>query len=89
MPDDLIGDLYDGKVWKDLEQNGFFDSPYNLAVTLNVDWFQPYKRVKDSVGALYLCIANLPCSLRYKQENVISFQAQRSLHLLSTHILNL
>ena len=71
MPDDLIGDLYDGKVWKDLEQNGFFDSPYNLAVTLNVDWFQPYKRVKDSVGALYLCIANLPRSLRYKQENVI------------------
>ena len=48
-----------------------FDSPYNLAVTLNVDWFQPYKRVKDSVGALYLCIANLPRSLRYKQENVI------------------
>lgn len=71
MPDHLIGDVYDGKVWKDLEQNGFFDSPYNLAVTLNVDWFQPYKRVKDSVGALYLCIANLPRSLRYKQENVI------------------
>ena len=71
MPDNLIGDVYDGKVWKDLEQTGFFDSPYNLAVTLNVDWFQPYKRVKDSVGALYLCIANLPRSLRYKQENVI------------------
>lgn len=71
MPDHLIGDVYDGKVWKDLEQNGFFDSPYNLAVTLNVDWFQPYKRVKDSIGALYLCIANLPHSLRYKQENVV------------------
>ena len=27
--------------------------------------------MKDSVGALYLCIANLPRSLRYKQENVI------------------
>ena len=54
-----------------MEKNGFFDSPYNLAVTLNVDWFQPYKRVKDSVGAIYLCIANLPRSLRYKQENII------------------
>ena len=56
-----------GRIWKKMD----FDSPYNLAVTLNVDWFQPYKRVKDSVGAIYLCIANLPRSLRYKQENVI------------------
>ena len=71
MPDDWMGDVYDGEVWKELKQAGFFDSPYNLAVTLNVDWFQPYQRVKDSVGVLYLCIANLPRSLRCKQENVI------------------
>lgn len=71
IPDDWMADVYDGKVWKELKETGFFDSPYNLAVTLNVDWFQPYQRVKDSVGVLYLCIANLPRSLRYKQENVI------------------
>lgn len=71
IPTDWIGDIYDGKVWKELQQSGFFESPYNLAVTLNVDWFQPYRRVRDSVGVLYLCIANLPYYLRYKQENII------------------
>ena len=48
-----------------------FDSPYYLSVILNIDWFQSSQRVKDLVGVLYLCIANLPHSLRYKQENII------------------
>jgi len=68
---ELLGDVYDGKVWKELEELGYFDSMYNLAVTLNVDWFQPYSRVTDSVGVIYLSILNLPHHIRYKQENVI------------------
>jgi len=71
IPQDWLGDVYDWNVWKELQQTGFFDSPYNLALALNVDWFQPYKRVKDSVGVLYLVILNLPRHLRYKQENAI------------------
>ena len=38
---------------------------------MNVDWFQPYTHVCDSVGAIYLIIQNLPRSERYKWENMI------------------
>ena len=38
----------------------------------NVDWFQPYKHVQYSVGAIYLIVLNLPCNLRYyRKENMI------------------
>ena len=39
--------------------------------TLNVDWFQPYTHVCDSLGAIYLVDVNLPRSERYKWENMI------------------
>ena len=38
---------------------------------LNVDFFQPYKHVNYSVGALYAVVMNLPRNLRYKLENVV------------------
>lgn len=59
ISDSLMGDVYDGKVWKELQQLGYFDSKHNLAVTLNVDWFQPYCRVTDSVGATHDHIIDL------------------------------
>ena len=38
---------------------------------MNIHWFQPYKHLTYSVGVIYLTIMNLPCSLRYKRENVL------------------
>lgn len=38
---------------------------------LNCDWFQPYKHVRYGVGVLYLTVLNLPCSIRFKPENVL------------------
>ena len=38
---------------------------------LNVVWFQPYDKVKDSVGVMYLVVMNLPHEERFKQENII------------------
>ena len=46
----------------------FLELPNSLAFILNIDWFNPYKHV---VGVIYLVIANLPCSERYKLENII------------------
>lgn len=37
---------------------------------INIDWFQPYKHLTYSVGAIYLTIFNLPRSLHYKLENI-------------------
>lgn len=40
-------------------------------LTLNVDWFKPFQNASYSCGALYLAIANLPRSERFKPENIV------------------
>jgi len=67
-------DVYDGRVWhtfNSTERNNFLSSPHNYLLTLNIDWFEPYKRSVYSVGAIYLSIQNLPREDRYKPENIL------------------
>ena len=64
-----LADIYDGDVW-----NSFFDflsTEHSWCLALNVDWFQPYTHVTDSVGAMYLVVLNLPREERYKRENML------------------
>ena len=73
---ELLGDIYDGKVWKeflDFTSRPCFKNKnlYNFAFSLNIDWFQPYKHVTDSVGEIKLSVLNLPRNLCYKVENII------------------
>ena len=66
--------MYDGKVWQNFQvYNGipFLSQPYYFTVSLNVDWFQPFKRTQHSTGVIFLAIQNLPRSERFKQENII------------------
>ncbi len=60
---------YDGNVWKTFEY--FLANPNSYLLSLNVDWFQPFKHITYSTGALYLTVQNLPRSERYKKENAI------------------
>ena len=74
IPDGILADIYDGKVWKaHLNINGkdFLNSRYCIAMLINIDWFQPFKHVQYSVGAIYLAILNLPRQVLYRRENVI------------------
>ena len=74
MSDDILGDIYDGNVWKEfMTYNGkpFLADPFTWCVTLNVDWFQPFTHVCDSVGAIYLVVQNVPRKERYRWENMI------------------
>ena len=50
----------------------FLASPHSIALALNVDWFQPYTHTKDSVGAVYAAVLNLPRDIRHKPENITS-----------------
>ena len=73
IPNGILADIYDGEVWKSfLEVDGeeFLCSKYNIALTLNVDWFRPYKHVEYSVGAMYIAILNYPRELRYLHKNI-------------------
>ena len=74
IPKDTYSDIYDGQVWKDHEYiNGipFLAVPHNFCLTVNVDWFNPFKRAQYSAGVIYMVIQNLPRSERYKTENII------------------
>ena len=71
---DVYEDVFDGRLWKQfLTPNNipFLSLPYNFALCLNVDWFQPFKHSHYSCGAIYVAILNLPRSERYSSENVI------------------
>jgi hypothetical protein len=50
--DGVIEDVHDGQIWKDLSAAHFFDSKYNIALMLNVDWFHPFKKSKYKVDLL-------------------------------------
>ena len=73
--DDCYRDVYSGKMWKtfiNVDEKPFLSQPNNLALLLNMDFFQPFKHVKGySVGAIYCVILNLPRSVRYLRKNVI------------------
>ena len=63
IPLDMLADIYNGAVWKDFNStkyNNFLQYPGNLLLSLNFDFFQPFKRTQYSIRALYLVILNLP-----------------------------
>ena len=74
IPNNYMFDVYDGKVWSEFmvyKEKSFLAEKYNLALVINVDWFQPFKLSEYSVGVIYLAILNLPRTVRYKIENIL------------------
>ena len=72
--DGVLHDVYDGKIWKeflDYEGKSFLSAPFNYAMCLNIDWFQPFDHTQHSEGAAYITVLNLPRKQRYLQENII------------------
>ena len=74
IPLSVMADIYDGTIWQsfqNFEGQDFLSNKYSFGLMLNVDWFNPFKHVEYSVGAMYLAILNFPRHLRYKKENMI------------------
>ena len=70
----VMSDIYDGAVRASflyVDGKEFLKSRCGIGLLINVDWFQPYKHVQYSVGAIYLVVLNLPCHLRYCRENIL------------------
>ena len=66
---DYVADIYDGEVWNSFQD--FLSQQNSWCLSMNVDWFQPFSHVADSIGAIYLVILNLPRQERYKKENML------------------
>jgi hypothetical protein len=49
-------------------------SDYNIMLTSNMDWFQPFVGTQHSSGGSYLTIQNLARDERKLKENVICFR---------------
>lgn len=59
--DGVLRDVQGGKIWSEfLSYDGqpFRSEPGNFALMMNMDFFQPYKHVQYSLGAIYLTIFN-------------------------------
>ena len=70
----LMSDVIHGTVWRDFkgaDGTRFMGQERNLALMMNVDWFQPFKHSPYSVGVIYLAVMNLPRAERFKRENII------------------
>lgn len=65
-----LTDVYDGKVWEDMQKQGFFQDG-DLALMINCDWFRPFKHVQYSIGVIYAVILNLPREKRFLEQNVL------------------
>ena len=49
ISDGLMGDVYDGAVWKEFmntDDSASSQLKLNLCLTINVDWFQPFSRTR-------------------------------------------
>ena len=64
----IIGDVYNGRVWKKFSDQGYFSDKHNLGLMLNVDWFKPFERSEYKVAAIMLSILNLPRTERLKKK---------------------
>lgn len=78
--DDILTDIYDGRVWKTFKGTDDETSPNffrpevadsHLGLMLNLDWFQPFDGTSHSTGVLYAAICNLPRDIRFKRENLL------------------
>ena len=79
IPSGHFADIYDASVWKKFHED-VLSTPYCYLLTLNVDWFQPFKHTQYSVGAIYLVLQNLPREQRFKEENIILVGVMPSPH---------
>lgn len=73
VPEGILQDVYDGRIWKrflNYNEEPFLSPEHSYSFMINIDWFQPYKHLTYSVGAIYLTTFNLPRDLRYKLQNV-------------------
>jgi hypothetical protein len=69
----VYADIHDGSMWQDWQSLGGkpFLAENGIALSLNVDFFQPFTGSSYSVGVLFAVLLNLPRELRYLRENIV------------------
>ena len=67
-----LRDVYDGRLYKNLERCGILSSGDNISFMFNTDGAPVFKSSKMSLWPIYLVINELPISCRFNKENMIA-----------------
>ena len=66
-----IEDIYDGRIYTKLFEDGILSSPDNISFVMNTDGVPVFKSSKMAIWPIYLIINELPYFKRMKSENMI------------------
>jgi hypothetical protein len=69
--DNSIGDLFDGNLYKELVEEGYFIDERDIALIGSTDGFQLFKQKTDDCWVVMFINANLPPSEQVKKENLL------------------
>jgi hypothetical protein len=56
---DKMTDIFDGAMYKAMVERGFFDSPYDVAITLGIDGFVPFNKGLFTATIVNMTIMNI------------------------------
>ena len=69
--DDSIGDIFDGRLYKELVEDGYFTDKRDIALIGSTDGYQIFKQRTDDCWVIMFINANLPPDVRVKKENLL------------------
>jgi hypothetical protein len=69
--DEIFGDIFDGNMYKELCEEGFFEDKRELALTVSCDGYQIFKQKTDDNWVFLVINNNLAPEIRVKKENLI------------------
>jgi hypothetical protein len=64
-------DIFDGLLYKDLCQEGFFSNPYDICLIGSTDGYQIFRQKRNDCWVFLYINANLPPNERVKKENLL------------------
>ncbi len=67
----FIGDVFDGNLYKELVEEGYFLDERDIALIGSTDGYQIFKQKTDDCWVVMFINANLPPSERVKKENLL------------------
>lgn len=69
--DDEYSDIFDGDLYKELVEEGFFSDERDIALIGSTDGYQIFRQKTDSCWIVMFINANLPPTIRVKKENLL------------------
>ncbi|GES78342.1 transposase domain-containing protein [Rhizophagus clarus] len=66
-----IGDIFDGQIYKELLDDGYFPDSRDIAFTASCDSYQIFRQKTDDCWVFLFINNNLPQELRVKKENLM------------------